>query len=76
MSLLLYIPKLLCRVTVFGCSYNGYSKQEYELVGWDGVSVRPWAGGREAGSYRRHALWRQPGPGVAGDREYHPVITA
>ena len=56
MSLLLYIPKLLCRVTVFGCSYNGYSKQEYELVGWDGVSVRPWAGGREAGSSRRHAL--------------------
>ena len=44
MSILLYIPKVLCRV--FGCSYTGYSKQEYEFVGCE--CEHP--GGRGAGS--------------------------
>ena len=43
-----------------------YSKQEYEFVGCE--YERAVGGGREVGSDRRNALWRQPGPGVAGDR--------
>ena len=45
MSLLLYIPKILCRV--FGCSYTGYSKQEYEFVGCE--CEHPGAGGGGGG---------------------------
>ena len=70
MSLLLYIPKILCRVTVFGCSYNGYSKQEYELVGWECertgsrelpptctvAAAGPWGGGRPGVPPSNHCM--------------------